>query len=325
MRLAATSKPELAAQDLRRRSRRILVRAVYDLAMPVRFQAKDLPIAPFIVRSGGGDGPVSEWQAKGGVLVSYRAPAVTVPHEACLFAECPLDLSDLNKFCYASDICVLTVPPSWRQHHEAAERLFPSEQSCRRFYDTVCGALLTGSGERYMAIADALGVTDDRLTAISDDALREVLVATTRSLSPIRRACVRAQSHFKVSRIILRSRPKDPAMGSVYDEIGKLPMEGPAHLVMGSALQRHSYSWKRQLMSMGQSGCIEQLPRVGFYRPDIIRPDWTKIAEAHAGAKAALARTIATVATLPDLSSVRRINRAKQPARGPLQRSSAPV
>lgn len=108
---------EREANRLVAQFRHVLVRAVYDNYVRIRFRADAMRDPRLFFNKV--PSQHKRWLERGGALITWRNTNKEGPHDAIILVECPRSVEALFKACAATrTVGVIYEPPSWR-HHEA--------------------------------------------------------------------------------------------------------------------------------------------------------------------------------------------------------------
>lgn len=319
---------EQAALLLDSRYRRTLITSVYCLTNPVRLRARLLSkLRPFISRGReASKRQVENWLVRGGTLLNYRAAFERQAHDAHLICETPLTMRWLDSLLERTGtIAAIYRPPSWRSHQEEMGRIAPPVEWCQRFEHVVRECRLDN---RQVGILDALGLDSMAAGCIPDaDAARTVGV-TLRELTSVRRWTlrgVRSKAHASVIPVIPRVPPENDRFRGMYDLIRTLPEHNGVRLVLGPVLMQAAPFWKSQLRSLVRCGAVQAFPRLGFYWPHEMRPNYKRIQQMRDKAESDLQEVISYVDSLPQLPTLRLPRQRKErPASSPPSGVHAP-
>jgi hypothetical protein len=298
---------------------RVMVRAIHIVERPIRVRVKLLEkIRPFLGRNDPAfDAEFARWQIENGTIINYRhyRPNLHLAKErryqdrepryaydACLLAECPLSVEDIERTSVdAESLLVIFRPPVWRAHEELLFTLFPTGKACKRFIQIVSASKAT---KELLAVAQACGIPTAGAWAMNDDVLRKELGVNIMGQKAIQS---RAMRHFsgrrycRVIQLIPRVEPEDHTLYGMYEFIrNELPRVGNVCLAKDSILSKSVRFWKVALRALVRSGCVEQKARTSFYFLDGLQPDYDKIEAEHAAAAAKLAQVISMVDNLKE-------------------------
>ena len=304
-----------------------LVTSVYSLTRAIRLRSKLIAnLKPFIYRSDvGSAGQLRRWQKDGGTLINYLAAFKRPPHDAHLICEVPMTKAWLDKLTeHTRTIAAVYRPPSWRSHREEVGRIAPPVAWCEKFAEAVRTCRLDN---RQVGILDTLGIDMMGAGCLPDVELCEALGITLRQLTSVRRSTLRGKEkppYVAVIPIVVRVPPENKGLLPMYEAIRALPSHGQVKLAQGFVLMNTALYWKSQLRSLVRCGSIELKPKLGFYWPKKVAPNYNRIGAAHDKATADVEEVISLVDSLRELP--KRLPVAKgspRPSGAPARSSSA--
>ena len=116
-----------------------MVTCAYRIDRPIRFQARRIQhLDPLRTDRKGFARISAKWQDEGGILVYQGRPSCDItipPHDAMLIAECPMSLSDLEKWTKeTTDAVCVYAPPHWVRHRTWVMSRYPNAKDAEAWY-----------------------------------------------------------------------------------------------------------------------------------------------------------------------------------------------
>lgn len=303
---------------------RVMVRAIHEIANPIRIRVKKLQdIRPFYARNAPEfDAEIERWKTEDGTLINYRHYHKAEPvyeYDAAYICECPLSLDLLEQQINgAKKLAVVYRPPTWRAHEEALFAEFPTGKSAKRFIQAVGASKPT---KEFASIALTCGIVTAGTYAIDDDDLAKELGVSQLDLGTLRKRATRSQGgrrYSQVIQLIPRVEPydTDKSLLAMYRFIkDELPCVGHIRLARDNVLSKAVRFWKMALRALVRSGCVQQKAKTCFYFLDSLAPDYDKIQAEHDAAAGKFNRIVAELDQLKEFPVL--------PAKSP--RSTVPV
>lgn len=295
--LLTSTEPERDVRALYAIYDRIVVRVKYLIEKRVYFRANLIADLPCYILKNWIDRTQLQfhlWQKDGGILLLFMDRIKDFKTMVHVHTECPISLKRYQKdVLLTSELAVVPVPASWREHEITAGVYNPPAVNCKRMYQALVQLAKKPHTSRELAILERAGLVSTNVVTVSDETLSDMTDFKVARISSMRKRLFGAKlsdrSRFGLNRIysiIPRVEPEDPGLLALWQQIKAEPdcYRGERMMTRNSIANLDRY-WRRSMAMMKRAGNIEWKPVTFIYPLNSTEPDWKQIeAEHKAGA-----------------------------------------